>query len=469
MNFTHLLLALRARYKIVLMILAVTVAATVVISLMLPKVYKASTALVLNTKGVDPVTGMSLPVQMMAGYVVTQADIIRSKSVALKVVENLRLADSPAVQQQFADSVKGNTDVTIKEWLANLLLAKVDIEPSRDSSVLTINFQGADPKFVAAVANAFAEAYMQFSVQLKTDPAQQASGFINTQIKLLREQYEVAQSRLSKYQKDNNIYNADTRVDVEMARLNELSSQLVQAQGQLMEAQSRSRQASGSAESSPDVLNNGLIQGLKSNLAMAEAKLADTAQRLAPNHPQYQSAKSEVDKLRSSLNDQIRIASSGVAGTGTIYKQRESELRAALAAQKARVLEMNGARDEFVVLSNEADNARRSYESAMQRYNATNLEGQSKQSDIAVLSTANTPGSPSSPRLLLNIALSLVIGTILGGGAVLLLELLDQRVRSASHMADAFGLPVLGVIATPRAAKRVLRNRPAAPMAQLQQ
>ena len=191
MNFTHLLLALRARYKIVLMILAVTVAATVVISLLLPKVYKASTALVLNTKGVDPVTGMSLPVQMMSGYVVTQADIIRSKSVALKVVENLRLADNPAVQQQFADSVKGNTDLTIKEWLANLLLAKVDIEPARDSSVLTINFQGSDPKFVAAVANAFADAYMQFSVQLKTDPAQQASGFINTQIKLLREQYEV--------------------------------------------------------------------------------------------------------------------------------------------------------------------------------------------------------------------------------------------------------------------------------------
>jgi len=468
MNFTHLLLALRARYKIVLLILAVTVAATVVISLMLPKVYKASTALVLNTKGVDPVTGMSLPVQMMSGYVVTQADIIRSKSVALKVVDNLRLADNPAVQEQFANSVK-NGDLTIKEWLANLLLSKVDIEPARDSSVLTINFQGTDPKFVAAVANAFAEAYMQFSVQLKTDPAQQASGFINTQIKLLREQYEVAQSRLSKYQKDNNIYNADTRVDVEMARLNELSSQLVQAQGQSMEAQSRSRQATGNAEGSPDVLNNGLIQGLKSSLAMAEAKLADTSARLAPNHPQYISAKSEVDKLRATLNEQIRIASSGVAGTNTIFKQREGELRAALAAQKARVLEMNGARDEFVVLSNEADNARRSYESAMARYNATNLEGQSKQSDIAVLSTASTPTGPSSPRLMLNLALSLVIGTILGCGAVLLLELLDQRVRSASHMADAFGLPVLGVIATPRAAKRGLRrNRPAAPLAQLQ-
>lgn len=463
MNFTHLFLALRARYKIVIAILAVTVAAALAITLALPNVYRASTSLVLNTKGVDPITGMTLPVQLMSGYVATQADIIRSKSVALKAVENLRLAENPAVQQQFRDA---NGQGDIKDWLANLLLAKIEVEPARDSSVLTINFRGEDPTFVAGVANAFAQGYLDFTVQLKTDPAMQASGFINTQIKLLREQYELAQSRLSKYQKDNNIYSADNRVDVETARLNELSSQLVQVQGQLMEAQSRSRQATGNAGESPDVLNNGLIQSLKSQLATAEARFADTSQRLASNHPQYISAKSEVDKLRSNLQEQIRVASSGVASSSNIYKQRESELRSALSAQKARVLELNGARDEFVVLSNEADNARRSYESAMQRYNQTNLEGQARQSDIAVLSSAVAPTNPSSPRMAVNLLLAVVIGLILGAGAVLVLELLDQRVRSASHMADVFGLPVLGSIAKARVSKRGKTSQPTALLAQ---
>lgn len=463
MNFTHLFLALRARYKIVIAILAVTVAAALAITLALPNVYRASTSLVLNTKGVDPITGMTLPVQLMNGYVATQADIIRSKSVALKAVENLRLAENPAVQQQFRDA---NGQGDIKDWLANLLLAKIEVEPARDSSVLTINFRGEDPTFVAGVANAFAQGYLDFTVQLKTDPAMQASGFINTQIKLLREQYELAQSRLSKYQKDNNIYSADNRVDVETARLNELSSQLVQVQGQLMEAQSRSRQATGNAGESPDVLNNGLIQSLKSQLATAEARFADTSQRLASNHPQYISAKSEVDKLRSNLQEQIRVASSGVASSSNIYKQRESELRSALSAQKARVLELNGARDEFVVLSNEADNARRSYESAMQRYNQTNLEGQARQSDIAILSSAVAPTNPSSPRMAVNLLLAVVIGLILGAGAVLVLELLDQRVRSASHMADVFGLPVLGSIAKARVSKRGKTSQPTALLAQ---
>jgi succinoglycan biosynthesis transport protein ExoP len=452
MSLSQLLLALRARYRIVLLTLAVTVAAAVIISLLLPKTYMAGVSMVVNYKGVDPVTGLSQPTQMMPGYIATQVDIIKSRSTALRVVDDLKLADSPAVRQQFADATDGRGNV--RDWLADLLLSKVDAVPSRESSVINITFKGTDPEFVAAVANSFATAYLNLSVQLRTDPVQQASGYITTQIKLLRDQYERAQSRLSKYQEENNIYSADNRVDVETTRLNDLSSQLVAVQSQLMEASSRRRQAEGSAATSPDVQSNPLIQTLRSNLAAAEAKFADTSQRLAPNHPQYISAKSEVDKLRSNLEEQVRLTSSSVSANANILQARENELRAALAAQKTKVQALNGARDEFSVLTNEMENARRAYEMAGQRFNQTSLEGQSKQADIAVLTAATAPLSPSGPRVLLNVAVSVVIGLVLGLGAVLVLELLDQRVRSASHLGEAFGLPVLGVIDKP-----LLRSR----------
>jgi len=444
MNFSQLILALRARYKIIVLMLVVTVAAAFVISMLMPKTYVASTSVVVNYKGVDAVTGLSMPSQLMPGFIATQVDIIKSKNVALLVVDELKLADSAIVRKQYNDATGGRG--TLRDWLADLLLAKIDVVPARESSVLTINFRGVDPQFVAAVANAFAAAYMQFSVQLKTDPVQQASNYITTQTKLLREQYEQAQSKLSKYQQENNIYSADNRVDVETARLNDLSAQLVQVQGLNMEAGSRSRQATGNAEVSPDVQNSPLVQGLKTNLALAESKFADTSARLAPNHPQYIAAKSEVDKLRALLNEQIRNTSSSVGASARITEQREGELRAALAAQKAKVMALNGARDEFTVLANETENARKAYEMATQRFNQTSLEGQSKQADVAVLTAAQAPFSPSGPHTLLNLALAVVVGTILGVGTVLVLELLDQRVRSAGHLSEAFGLPVLGVI-----------------------
>lgn len=448
MNLSQLLLALRARYKIVLLTLGVTVVAALAISLILPKNYVAGVSMVVNYKGVDPVTGLSAPAQLMPGYIATQVDIIKSKSVALKVVDDLKLASIPAVQEQFKDATDGRG--TLRDWLADLLLQKVDVVPARESSVLTINFRGNDPQFVSAVANAFANAYLDMSVQLKTNPVQQASGYITTQIKGLRDQYEAAQARLSKYQQENNIFSADNRLDVETARMNELSSQLVGVQSQNMDASSRRRQVEGNASHSPDVMNNPLIQGLKNSLSLAEAKFADTSQRLAPNHPQYISAKSEVDKLRSNLEEQIRVASNSVAATADITQRRESELRAALAAQKVKVQALNGARDEFSVLTNEMENARRAYEMATQRLNQTSLEGQSKQADIAVLTAATPPLEPAGPRVLLNTLLAIVVGTILGLGIVLILELLDQRIRSALHLSEAFGLPVLGVIQKPR-------------------
>ncbi|WP_431476932.1 Wzz/FepE/Etk N-terminal domain-containing protein [Massilia eburnea] len=155
MNFAQFLLILQARKKIVLLTLLVTVAATLVVSLLLPKTYEATSSLVMNYKGVDPLTGMALPGQLMPGYMATQIDIISSKNVALRVVDQLKLADSPAVIAQFTESTGGKG--TVRDWLAELLQKKLDIVPAKESSVLNVTFKASDPQFAAAVANAFAD------------------------------------------------------------------------------------------------------------------------------------------------------------------------------------------------------------------------------------------------------------------------------------------------------------------------
>lgn len=444
MNFTQFLLILRARYKIILATLLVTVVTTVVVSLLLPKTYKATTSLVLNYKGVDPVTGITLPAQLMPGYMATQVDIINSRSVALKVVDDLKLAEGAGVNEQFIDATGG--EGTIRDWLADLLLKNVDVVPSRESSVLHINFKGADPQFSAAVANAFAAAYQQTSIRLKVEPSQKASSYFNDQIRQLRDRLEAAQNKLSAYQQKHGIVNADNRLDVETARLNDLSSQLVAAQAQAMEAGSRQRQALGGIAASPDVMANPLVQNLKASLSIAEAKFAETSQKLEKNHPQYQAAKSEVDKLRSNLDEQIRQATSSVVGNARILQQREAEIRAALDAQKTKVIALNSARDELKVLTNEAETAQRAYEAVSQRFAQTSMEGQSNQSDIAVLNPAIAPIAPFSPKVLLNTLVAIFLGTLLGLGFGMLAELLDRRVRSADDLAALLKAPVLGVL-----------------------
>jgi len=445
MNFTQFLLILRARKKVALITLLLTVSVTVVVSLLLPNTYKATASLVMNYKGVDAVTGMALPGQLMPGYMATQIDIIGSKSVALRVVDQLHLAQSPAVLEQFNDATGGKG--TVREWLADLLLKKLDVVPSRESSVVDINFRGSDPQFVAAVANAFAEEYQRLSIQLKVEPMKKVAAYFNDQTKALRDSLEAAQSRLSKYQQEHGIVSVDNRLDVESNRLNDLSAQLVAAQGQLAEAQSRRRMAQGQDGSeSPDVVNSPLIQQQKLTLAAAEGRLAEMGQRLDRNHPLYQSTKAEVEKLRNELNTSLRATSNSVSNNAAILAQREATVRAALQEQKNKVLELNRTRDEMGVLMKDVESAQRAYDATAQRLSQTRIEGQSDQSDVAVLNPATPPVLPAGPKVLLNSAISLILGALLGVGLAVLLELTDRRVRSESDLSDVLELPVLGTI-----------------------
>lgn len=446
MNFSQFLLILRARQRIIWLTLVVVVLATLAVSLYLPKTYKGTASVLLNYKGVDTVTGLAMPGQLMAGYMATQIDIISSKNVALHVVDALKLAQNPAVVAQFNAATGG--EGTLRDWLANLLLKKLEVVPSRESSVVEISFSGSDPQFVASIANAFAEEYQRVSIQLKVDPLKKASAYFNEQTRQMRDVLEVAQSRLSKYQQENGIVSVDNRVDVESNRLNDLSQQLVMAQALSMEANSRQRMAQGNSSlESPDVAQNPMIQNLKIALGMAESKFADISQRLAQNHPQYISAKAELDKLRSDLSEAIRNTSNSVGNNAQIMQQREGAIRSSLAAQKAKVLELNRTRDEMGVLMKDVESAQRAYDATSQRFSQTSIEGQAEQSDISILNPAVAPLVPSGPKVLLNTLLAFFFGGLLGLGLGVVLEMLDRRVRSERDLHEVLQIPVLGVIA----------------------
>jgi len=452
MNLAQFLLILRARAKIILITFGITVLTTVVVSLILPKSYKATTSLVLNYKGMDPVTGISMPAQLMPGYIATQVDIITSHNVALKVVDNLKFASSPAAQKQFLKATEGKGD--IRDWYADLLLQKLDVVPSRESSVLSISFTGSEPTFAAAVVNAFASAYQQTSIQLKIEPVQTATGILGGQTKVLRENLEQAQIRLSKYQQENGMTSAIEQFDVENSKLNELAGQLTSAQAQAIESSSRQAGARANAGESPDVASNPVVQGLKVDISRAESKLADLSQRVDVNHPQYLSAKAELDKLKSRLQDEISGTTASVGNSAHIYRQRESELRAQLAAQRTKVLELNRSRDQMSLLQKDVDNAQRALEAVNQRYTQTSLESQANQAEIALLNPAVAPLEPSSPKILLNIVLSIFLGGLLGIGFGMLAEMMDRRVRSREDIVELLEIPVFAVIQKTTVIKR---------------
>lgn len=452
MNFTQFLLILNARKAIILGVLLLTVAVTAGVSLLLPKEYTATTTLIIDSKSKDPFTGQLMPSLMFPSYMATQVDVIQSSNVAQKVVSELKLADSPGTHEQFMEATEGKGN--INQWLGDLLLKKLNVEPSRESSVISIGFSGANPQFSAAVANAFAKAYIETSLDLRLVPAKQTAAWFDQQIVELRQNLDKAQQKLTAYQREKGIVESDERLDVETRRMAELASQMVAAQSAAFDASSRTRDSA----SLPEVINNPVVQGLKASVSQGEGKLADLAKRVGVNHPDYQRTLAEVNSYKARLANELNLATRGVGATAGAAQQRYSGLGAAFAKQKSKVLGLKQQREEASLLARDVQNAQQIYDAALQRYGQSRMEAQSTQTDIAVLNPASPPLEASKPRILLNILLSLFLGTFLGVGIGFLVELLDRRVRSGQDIATGLDIPVLAEVTQKGRRLRALRR-----------
>ena len=447
MTFGQFLSILRARWWVVALVLGLTVATTLLVSLLLPRQYTATASVVVDFKP-DPVSAFAFGGGASPAYMATQVDIIQSERVAQRVVRNLKLNENPQVRQQWLDETGGEGNIEV--WLASVFQKQMDVVPSRESSVIAVSYKAPDPRFAAGLANAFAQAYIDTALELRTDPARLYSTFFENRAKEARETLEKAQSKVSAFQKQAGIIATDERLDVETARLNELSSQATMMQALLAESASRQAQAQGGqGDRMQEVLNNANVSQLKADISRAEAQLQQLATRLGDKHPQVEEAKASLAELRSRLEAETRKVTGSVTVSANINRQRLGEVQRALQAQRDKVLKMKAVRDEGLVLLRDAENAQRSYDALLQRFTQTSLEGQTTQSNINLLTQATPPLEPSSPRIVLNTLLSIFLGTLLAVGTALLLELKDRRVRNVDDVVEALGLPVLGLMPKP--------------------
>jgi polysaccharide biosynthesis transport protein len=464
MNFSQFIYILWFRKRIICWVSVITVITVFVVTLMLPKEYTANTSLVVDQHSVNSVTGTSLPLQLLTGYLATQVDIIGSHNVARKVVEKLKLTDDPETQKNFAkDKEKSDAPIDIIDWKANLLIKKLDITPSHDSSVIQIEFKSGNPESAAKIANAFATAYIQTSIELRAQAAKLIADWFEKQMVLLRERLEHAQLVLSSYQQKYGIVTIKDRIDLENAHLTDLSGQLMNSMARTNELQSRKDflattiKQGAALESFQEVLKSTTIGLLKSELATAEANFVKLSKWADINHPQYQQLKAEVNSLQQKIKSEIQLELNSIDSNLSSSQQLDKIIATALAEQKAKVLELKKQNDEIAVFQREVENAQRAYDAAMQRGVETRMESEMSQTDISILNPAIPPTKASNPKMRLNMILSIFLGGILGAGSAILVELLDRRVRSAIDILEVLDLPVFALIsAQPSKTKRIL-------------
>jgi chain length determinant protein EpsF len=447
----QILLILRAQWRIAVYIFVGVVTAVLVLSLIWPKQYTAIATVVVDIKS-DPVASANnaaLVGQQAATYVNTEADIIASERVAQRVVKTLRLDQQPEARERWAK--KGSDEdisVAIADYLLNskVVVAPTHDSPTHSSNVIEITVKWSDPRTAAALANGFAQTAIDTNIDLKVEPAKQYAAWFEQRAQALRADVQAKQKRLSDFQNANGIVATDEKLDVENNRLTELSTELVTIQGLRQESQSHARQVGGDISSLPEVLQSPVIQNLKSQLAQADAKREDVATRLGKNHPDYKEIEGEIANLRTRIAQESANIAASLGRTNDVNVRRESDVRAALEAQKQKVLELKHEHDQAAVLDGDVTTAQRDLDEVTKSLAQSNLESLTQQTNVVQLSTADAPKHPSSPKLVINMLLGIFLGGVFGIGAALAVEMRNRRVREAEDMVDLLGVPLLGTI-----------------------
>jgi polysaccharide biosynthesis transport protein len=453
MTLTQIVAILGARWRSAVLVFIVVVASAVGLTMQLRKIYTASASVVLDVKSPDPIAGVVLPGMTVSGYMATQVEVLQSERVVIRALRAVGLDKDPARREDWREQTEERGDYAA--WLAAGIIKNLDVKPTKESNVMSVSFSASDPTLAAQIANAVVKAYVDTTLQLRTEPAKQFSGMFDETTKAQREVLEAAQAKLSAFQQKKGIIATDERLDIENARLSELSTQLSVMQATATESEGRQREAAANSDRMQEVLTNPMVTTLSADLARQQARLNEISERLGDRHPDVAQLRANIEELRTRLNGERARITGGITVNNTVNRSRLDTVRASLAEQRAKVLQMKGLRDEAAVLERDVINAQKLYDAGVTKLSQSALESQTTQTNVSILKAATPPPFPSSPRMGLIAAVAVMLGLAIGIGVAIIRERRDWRLRADSDVFEILNQPLLGVLPMgPRLARR---------------
>ncbi|NLD69599.1 MAG: chain length determinant protein EpsF [Limnobacter sp.] len=442
----RLLRILLSRIGLVLAILLVTVGATAAGSMLTPKRYVASTVMLIDIPSKDPVLGGSVYLQgTIRGYLASQVELIESQRVAKRVIDDLGLTQDPLLIRQWAQTTEGTGE--LEEWIRARLASGLTVEPEREAAVIKLYYEDIDPELAARIANGFAAAYVNATLDLTTEPARNYAQLFETQVDDYRARLSAARQRLWEYQQRTGIVTGEERNDIVSTRLQELSSQLVRLEAEALASASRlDALRDSSRDTMPEIVGNAMLASIRTEIARAQGRLEEQSASLGDRHPQTLAIRSELQALRQRYAAELGRVRASIAAAAALDQQRVELTRVALERQKAEVLEMKQQRDQLAALQREVDEAQQGLELMTQRSTQTDLEARMRLSNVSILSGASIPSSPSRPKPLLNIVVGSALGLMLGMLAAITLEKVQRPIRDADDLMQVSGVPILAVL-----------------------
>ena len=471
------------RRNITLTFFAVVVGIVAVHSFVATPIYQGTAQILVDLEKNPTMTfaeGSGAYIQMKdsAEYYRTQTEILQSRAFADRVVRKLQLTENAYFMDKkekwakdmvssikrtiaglFPAKQKPENPIPLAEIrqeadpaLTDVVLSNMEVEMGRGNNIIKLHYNSENPLVATAMANGIASAYIEHNLDIRVTPFRDAVEWLSARMVESRSRVETSEKVVQQYKETKGIVSFETKENVVTQKLQEAMTQLVQAESKRQEAEVRYKQIQSVIENPgllatvPDIMNNAVIQALRTDELEARKKISELAEKFGPKHPQMVRATTELETIQKNLGGEARKMLSAARTEYEIALGRELSLRKAVDLQKLEVLDLGRKAIDYSVIAGEAENNKQFYELLLKKLQEASLSSGINISNAQIVDGATIPAAPIKPRRGLNILLAVIVGSMGGIFAAFFVEYMDDTIKTYEDIEKLLNLPFLGYV-----------------------
>ena len=373
-----------------------------------------------------------------ADFYNTQFKVLRSKGLADKVVDRLKLKDRAPYRD--------NPDA------GSLFLNHVDVEPVPESRLVLVSVTHEDPKEAALWANTLADIYIEQTLETRVDSARKAYEWLQGRLSATQGEMREAQDKLFKSYQTQDLFVPEGSVSAVTSSITKLNEDYIQAQARRIAIEAALKQASEmkskgiGLDTLPQVAADPVVAGYNERIATLTVDLSRMAEKYKEGHPEVQKVQAQIAQFKKTRDDRTSQIVAGLSAEYSQLQKRETELRAAIDAQKAQAATQSRKASELEALKKEADSAKNLYEVLLQKIKETDIAASIRSNNVTVVDRASAPRWPVRPNRRKIGSAGLLFGIVAGLGLVFLRDYMANSFRDPEEVERYLHLDLLAAV-----------------------
>ncbi|HUB29816.1 MAG TPA: polysaccharide biosynthesis tyrosine autokinase [Terracidiphilus sp.] len=415
----------------------------------------------------------------------TQASILQSDTLALRVIRNLKLENTKDFQPRFRaltwvmdlfspsgtkDPANASLDESPTRRTRDLQIFErhLKVKPLAGTRIIEISFQSSNPQVAAAVVNQLTSNLIDFTFESRNEAMNQGSHWLWQQVNDLKKQAEDSQAKVIQLQRDAGVYSLgasdnsgkEVSYSANLDRLQQATEALSQATANRIvkggiyqmvksgDPETVGGLAGSSLSGASTAVNSSfsLLQNLRAQQATIETRLAADSSKYGSANPKLEDEKASLAAITATINQEIKRIGERAGNDYKAAQIMEANMMNDYRNQRAAADQLNDKAIEYSIAKQEATDSRNLYETLLQHLKEVGVMEGLRTSNITVVDPGRTPSKPVRPNVPVYMAASLFGGLFLGSLVAFFMESIDDRVQSMEMIEERLRTPLLAVI-----------------------